>query len=50
MKIVSEIQALLPGELYPVDSTAPGFQFLALHLGWYNKYSELVSTLFSSAN
>lgn len=41
--IVSEIQALLLGELYPIDSTNDGFQFLALHFGWYNKYSETVS-------
>jgi hypothetical protein len=48
-KIVSEIQALLPGELYPEDSTSPLFTFLALHFGWYNKYSEMVSDVFPSS-
>lgn len=42
-KVISEIQALFPGELYPVDSTKNDFKFLALHFGWYNKYSETVS-------
>ena len=48
-RIVSEIQALFPGELYPVNSKDPDFKFLALHFGWYNKYSESVNTFFYHA-
>ena len=44
--LVAEIQATLPGELYPVDSTHLGFQFLALHFGWYNKFFESVRVPF----
>jgi len=40
--IFAEVDALFPGELYAVDSTLPGYNFLALHLGFYNKFSENV--------
>jgi len=40
--IVARIQAIFPGELFPEDSARAGFQFLALHFGWYLKYSESV--------
>ena len=40
--IVARIQAIFPGELFSEDSTRMGFQFLALHFGWYMKYSESV--------
>lgn len=43
--IVARIEAIFPGELFPDDSTRSGFQFLALHFGWYLKYSERVCTL-----
>ena len=48
LRIVSEIQALFPGELFWVDSKDPNFKFLALHFGWYNKYSESVNTFYHS--
>jgi hypothetical protein len=44
--ILAEIQALFPGELYPVDSTSKDYSFLALHFGVYNKYSEDVCSYF----
>jgi hypothetical protein len=40
--LLSELQAAIPGELYSVDSREPGFEFIALHFGWYNKFSESV--------
>lgn len=40
--LVAELQATFPGELYSVDSSDPGFNFLALHFGWYNKFFESV--------
>jgi hypothetical protein len=38
--IFAELDALFPAELYPVDSTLPGYSFFTLHLGFYNKFSE----------
>jgi hypothetical protein len=40
--IKAELEILFPGELYPVDSTHPLYSFLAIHLGFYSKYSEEV--------
>jgi hypothetical protein len=46
--ILAELETLFPGELYPVDSTLPGYNFLALHFGYYCKYSEMVCSLLLS--
>ena len=40
--IFAEIDSLFSGELYPEDSRHPDYNFLALHFGDYNKYSESV--------
>ena len=40
--IFAEVDSLFPGELYPEDSRRPDYNFLALHFGYYNKYSESV--------
>lgn len=42
--LFAELETLYPGEFYAIDSTLPGYNFLALHLGYYSKYSEEVST------
>lgn len=38
----SELQTLFAGELYEEDSRRDGYEFLALHFSWYNRYSESV--------
>lgn len=43
--LMKEIEALFPGELKHTDSRAPGYQFLALHYSYYNRYHESVSKL-----
>jgi hypothetical protein len=48
--ILAEIDTLFPGELYGVDSTDENYNFLALHFGYYNKYSENVSVFSISAD
>lgn len=41
--LLAELQAIFPKEQFDVDSHEDGFKFLALHFGWYNKFSESVS-------
>jgi hypothetical protein len=41
--LLSELQALFPGELSYENSKREGYEFLALHFSWYNRYSESVS-------
>ena len=46
--LLKEIEALFPGELRNTDSQAPGYEFLALHYTYYNRYHESVSELHKS--
>ena len=41
--LLQEIEALFPGELSRTDSRTPGYEFLALHYTYYNRYHESVS-------
>lgn len=45
--LLNQLASIMAGEIYPVDSSKPGFSYLAWHCSYYNRYAENVSTNFN---
>lgn len=44
-RLLAQLNALFPGELYHESSDRDNYTFLAIHYSWYNRFSEKVRLL-----